>query len=93
MTSTKEILIKAKGLIDAPEKWHKGGAHKFNDALCMCAWAAVVNANNSALSRAMDVVHAQAKELGFSCVQRFNGHKNTTHEDIMALFDRAIAAA
>jgi hypothetical protein len=94
MSTVKENLIAAKALIDTPEKWIKGSFHK---AGCFCAVGALGMASNGnpenwgydereALLRALPV-----DAVAYS-VALFNDDPDTTHADIMALFDRAIAA-
>lgn len=98
MATVKETLIAARALIDTPEKWiksfysnHRGG---------FCALGAVTEVIDcpsayrncrSALQGALPVLPwITSREFG--SVGFFNDHRNTTHSDIMALFDRAIAA-
>ena len=71
--TTKDILIKAKRLIDSPEKWRK-------DALVFSQAA-----------------KKTFQALGFSSdwrdAAKFNDSPDTTHLDIMNLFNKAIERA
>jgi len=98
MATVKENLIAAKALIDTPEKWGKGPNGIDPPPCGKC----VMNACNAAADRTAvefelygvlrDALldgdwHNQSLPLA-----AFNDHPDTTHADIMALFDRAIAA-
>lgn len=97
MATVKENLIAAKALIDTPEKW---GKEEYLDKLsgCMCAYGAIgVTLNTTSWLTAEDSAEASALEDALDeCwgrnVAAFNDAPDTTHADIMALFDRAIAA-
>jgi len=96
--SVRDDLIAARALIDTPEKWHRGSMASF-DGKCLCAMGAIRN-----VLRAQGYTHwisrtplyqnlRAALPRGFNQVPTFNDDPSTTHADIMALFDRAIAAA
>lgn len=85
MATVKENLIAAKALIDTPEKWIKGELSKNG---CYCALGAVQRASNYNV-RTKDALYDALPDVG---IMTFNDDPNTTHSDIMALFDRAIAA-
>lgn len=95
MPPVRENLIAARALIDTPEKWVKD-AHEKDGCYCaMGAIGAVLPRNyhgwvsDTAQYRAL----AAAVPAEFhGNVPNFNDHPATTHADIMALFDRAIAA-
>lgn len=89
MGTVKENLIAAKALIDTPDKWIK---HAFERDGCFCAVGAVRTVQKAETGRALDALYEAADELCGRGVMRFNDAENTTHADIMALFDRAIAA-
>lgn len=96
--SVKENLIKAKALIDTPKKWFKGGP---GDAHAICTYIAVGQACEgrtgpvyAALYKALPWwFKLTAPKWDQKAIIWFNDRKKTTHADIMALFDRAIAAS
>jgi hypothetical protein len=89
--TVRKALIEAKALIATPERWRKDGKFGYGTE-CLCALGAV-NVVGGAVGRGhlrqalMDELPAPWAE-----VASFNDHPFTTHADIMALFDRAIAA-
>lgn len=103
MATVKENLIAAKALIDTPEKWGKGNGfvppHGCFCAESACAEVARISPDYVVkwrLWRALEdalpepwKTRCAAAELS---VHDFNDDPSTTHADIMALFDRAIAA-
>lgn len=98
-------LSAAKALIDTPEKWTQGTVARdangemvehARDAVCLCAFGACrvaigpyadVSPLMEALRRAIPTENAAPTTVSF------NDHPDTTHDDVMALFDRAIAVA
>lgn len=98
MYTLKERLITAKALIDSPEKWGKDFYYESDG--CLCVVGAVGKA--SGLSAAggqwcYSIIDALCSVLPDTAPIRnhlpaYNDHPDTTHEDIMALFDRAIEA-
>lgn len=97
-TTLRDDLIAAKALIDTPEKWGKG-AYIPREG-CYCALGAVAKVADhdpeAAWSddRVKGLWDALAAALpGSRDVPTFNDRPTTTHADIMALFDRAIASA
>lgn len=100
MSSVHENLIAAKALIDTPEKWGKGGWEPKNGR-CLCSVGAVVVATNGnhdfdgAWTPAVLQVDAALENhlpKPFNRVAEYNDDPATTHADVMALFDRAIAS-
>jgi hypothetical protein len=95
-------LRAAKALIDTPEKWAKGTYQSQSGCLCVLGACRKVVFNG-----ALDGDHpgyvGDANPLAFALgdalprgrfsVSDYNDDPATTHADIMALFDRAIAAA
>lgn len=86
--TTAEVLREARALIDTPEKWTKGYR---GERLCAVAaiasaaprdWLPAKYALNRALGREESVV-----------LYRWNDDPATTHADVLAAFDRAIALA
>jgi hypothetical protein len=89
MASVRENLIAAKAIIADSKKWGKGrGAAPPTSGLCALGAAGLSGGwrEPAALEDAMPV-RWQGRP-----VYAFNDHPDTTHADIMALFDRAIAA-
>jgi hypothetical protein len=85
----KEVLIKAKALIDTPEKWCQG---EFRHGPARCARAAVCDTGAFFCERnAAEAVLRSTNPTGF--VTPYNDSKSTTHAGVMAWFDRAIQAA
>lgn len=96
--SVKENLIAAKALIDTPEKW---GREEYLDSVtgCMCVIGSVA-ATMGIAEADVEVSTAEGKSLARALpegwerdtygVVKFNDHPDTTHADIMSLFDRAI---
>ncbi len=106
MTTTAETLRDAKALIDTPAKWtqHADARRSNNipcsyanpDAICFCIVGAVWRASGE-FSKAFHIVPWQAKKEVCRTLRRqllqFNDHPDTSHNDVMAFFDRAIALA
>ena len=97
MSKVRENLIAARALIDTPEKWGKGGYVSATPNVCFCAVGALANANCWSFAevwheRAIDVLYDKLPPNSGGLTV-YNDHPDTTHADIMALFDRAIAAA
>jgi hypothetical protein len=93
MGTLKDDLIAARALIDAPEKWCKGIKSGCNCAMYAIAAISLTRwpDNSAALRRA---VPRSFKRDGLGdLVVAFNDAPDTSHADVMALFDRAIAAA
>lgn len=103
----KDDLIAAKALIDTPEKWRKDD-RDFYDECCCAAIAchrvsrrgrigivageaedAMLQSLYDALDDEWRTVHGEPGVY----VGHYNDAPDTTHADIMALFDRAIEAA
>lgn len=88
------VLIEARELIEKPENWHKGSCFS-DDKESMCAQGAIAR-----------VWLAARDDRGYIGIWHFldrfvpagrlasiyNDHPTTTHADVLALFDRAIAA-
>ena len=104
--NTKEILIKAKGLIDSPEKWTQlawarnsrqiSCAMDNSDAKCFCLGSALILASPPLEPLIVNLeIENQLPEIDgkIPSIADYNDHPDTTHEDIMNLFDKAIAAA
>ena len=105
MASIKENLIAAKALIDTPDKWIKSASQATE---CRCAalaceklametddsglnWEDVVDMWIALYASLPKEFQNEPDDEGVA-IGRFNDHPATTHNDIMDLFDRAIAA-
>ena len=105
--STADILRRAKAIIGTPDKWCHGRSAVSIDGKrgCIgCAIGAAMNASgrwdigmaiDSPAFRLMDaVVPDVARGGGMNRkLYRFNADPDTTHDDVMRAFDRAIAIA
>lgn len=105
MATVKENLIAAKALIDTPAKWLKDD-REYEDSCC--AIVAVNRAFGTGGGWTDDPEAGAAHQALFDqmpkewrpelhgniaeCVGDYNDAPETTHADIMALYDRAIAA-
>jgi len=97
---TSEMLRAARSRIDAPEKWWQNGTGRGDACACQAVWRTREELDlHQDLSDAADL--ALARSLGYRgcdvtdarhCVYAYNDDRATTHADIMALYDRAIAA-
>lgn len=93
MSTLREDLIAAKALIDTPEKWGKGEFEPRPG--CYCAVGAIWKVTDGEGTRYVAPVFALWKVLpgDWTNAAGYNDDPETTHADIMALFDRAIATA
>lgn len=98
--SLHDDLVAAKALIPSPRLWRQGDRHP--DSLCaMMAVGRVTQPGgqsnprfDAARSAMMDALPADSQSRFSSApVVTFNDDPATTHADIMALFDRAIAGS
>mgnify|MGYP006346210075 CR=1 FL=1 len=97
--SVLDALIKARDHISDPAMWYKGGYSDdgrtgAEDGFPCCAMGALVWVNpdvgifcNDAYRPLRDALPAE-----WTSIPYFNDAPATTHADILALFDRAIAA-
>jgi hypothetical protein len=102
--SVRDVLVKARALIATPEKWTKGAlardaggiGYRTDDVVgdrtfaCYCAEGACVAATPEIFlaRRAYDEL---CKFTNGPLVYEFNDSPATTHDDVLALFDTAIA--
>lgn len=105
--SPADQLRAAKALIDAPERWTQGDfSNEYNGIRCFCALGALGEEDEDVLEHPEAVAflrHALPQDWlrtskygamdNGSPIAEFNDSCRTTHADIMALFDRAIALA
>lgn len=101
---TVDLLRKAKDRIGTPDKWGKGEFYaafpgrdlsefeRFPDDCPACAYGASSWATGLKTVTPVDRALEDALPRGFARVDLFNDAPHTTHADVMALFDRAIAA-
>ena len=103
--SLKDDLIAARALIDTPAKWTQkvlartigGNAIGPNqaNAVCFCALGA-----NQRVTREQDRLDAMTDALEAALpddwpnkwIDEFNDHRTTTHEMVLAVYDKAIAS-
>ena len=102
---TSEVLTKARELIEKPEIWTKGEYARDESgnscrptgpfARCFCALGAVKAAGNykGDNNPAAEKLTESLERDRFRWVCLFNDSKDTTHADVLALFDKAIATA
>jgi hypothetical protein len=102
--SAKQLLVAARAVIEKPENWTQaayaregkdGRAVSTNhpDATCFCSIGAVYRAANDLglpRSEALSALGEQADKYGYFTIHSFND--SHTHEEVLALFDDAIAA-
>ena len=91
MATVKENLIAARALIDTPEKWGKGKGN-VGPKGCLCALGALGRVRDADWREADALFDALEGRWEDRSVHAFNDHPDTTHADVMALYDRAIAA-
>lgn len=101
----KEILIAAQAKIEAPERWVKGKFASLADgrkcypdnerAVCFCAEGAVFasGARWAAKAKALRFLRDVAVGDEFTSIPDWNDAPDRTHAEVLAAFDRAIAAA
>ena len=97
--SVLDALIKARDHISDPAMWYKGGYSEFGfigaeNGLPCCAMGALIWAAQD-LQYAHDYYRSALLDAlldGGHSIANFNDAPATTHADILALFDRAIAA-
>lgn len=99
--SLSEDLRAVWALIDTPEKWTKGAyARDANGqsvpsisgfAVCFC----IIGANDRYGQNGFNIDNAVREKIppAFQYLSDYNDHPDTTHADMKALFDRAIAEA
>lgn len=98
--SVKETLVEARKLIEEEKNWVKGaykreGIFPRSPLFCAVGTLREIDGEYEGLARKALGQALQGNGPtgnGWYSVPRFNDHPNTTHADILALFDRAIAA-
>lgn len=95
MRTVKENLIAAKARILDPENWAKGGGNGQTTFCAAVACNEVAHDTPEVFGALCDALPAEFRKdmvIRVGNVFRYNDDPSTTHADIMALFDRAIAA-
>lgn len=103
MQTVKDQLIAARAFIDTPDKWTKNALSKDasgrntrypgGPAVCFCTLGALRQVNNN-FNREMTLMGKLAAHVpgdSFDPVG-YNDDFETTHADVLALFDKAIAS-
>ena len=103
--SAYETLTAARSLIANPESWTQGvyardekgkqtGVWDAN-AVCLCSIGAIAKAANSHLANPIPhPVKSVLEKCGIkNCIDLVSFNDSHTHEQVIALFDRAIATA
>lgn len=93
--SLKDDLVAAKARIDTREKWHQGSYRsRLGNAFCAIGALTAATCDADRLSAGRDALQGAMPSgiKGFPA-GLYNDLPTTTHADIMALFDRAIAVA
>ncbi len=85
-----EDLRAAKALIDTPEKWHQGWYRNGKGAFCALGACREVTHGKGGDASPAATALKEALPDKWPTVVIFNDAADTTHADIMALFDRAI---
>lgn len=103
MTNAAKTLRAAKALTDTPAKWtqHEFARNKDDifvsaldpDACCFCINGAIIRASRNVRSDTLKALLRKALSKPWETITKFNDHPDTTHTDVMAFFDRAIALA
>ena len=95
--NTAAVLIAARAVISDPAMWYQGkwtaSGGWDNDEPC-CAECAIMRASKTLKVNVPNLYIEMCKYTPTKQhVHIFNDRKTTTHADILAMFDRAIAAA
>lgn len=101
MNNITDILVKAKALIDTPEKWIKGSNAEDGNgvvvsledkrAVCFCTVGAVLRVSEDigVECAALDLLYSFVKGE-YDDIPEWNDTYNRTHAEVMAVFDKAI---
>lgn len=101
MKQIKDRIIAARALIDTPEKWTKNAeardaagnpVHRQScTAKCFCAIAALYNVGLGSASCLFHSLKVPGVIDRHGALVVINDREDTTHADILSLFDKAIA--
>jgi hypothetical protein len=99
MTQAGNLLRAAKALISDPKDWTQIGVYVTSNG-CMCAQGALNKAfrwsklNEDLFYEAQEFLHKGVRKLNsYSLITTYNDDLETTHADIMNLFDDAATMA
>lgn len=87
-----EILIKARELIEQPDRWAKGSMV----GKCMCSGSAVDEAGRRfwrARNNAMSILRRSIGVVSLTDLIAWNDAPERTHPEVLAAFDSAITLA
>jgi hypothetical protein len=92
-----EVLVAARELIADERNWIKGEySRRVEGRLCYCAYGAVRTVSDAAdykvFDRAWNALESTVPDKHELSPIHFNDDLDTTHADILAMFDRAIEA-
>lgn len=96
-----EVLVAARELIAEPEHWTKGASARGKSgakvdpdgraAVSFCATGACYRATRRDWRHAPAAIDALQDAVNYSGIVYYNDEPTTTHTDILAVFDKAIA--
>ena len=97
MTHTITILTAARNIIADPDMWYQGGdwtaSGKWNTSEPCCAECAIKRAAHALGVHPFDAIkHTWGFTPNHGGLDKFNDRPATTHADVLAVFDRAIAS-
>lgn len=92
------ILIEARKLLEHPDNWAAGDDVSFSDARQMCVGLAMQKAYRDSNCREPDIINAamlfeRANDIAGRSIVDWNDAPGRTHAEVLAAFDRAIAAS
>lgn len=90
--TTAEVLRAARALIDTPEKWGQGFNSRRPGTCCALEALEAVAQTTGTDHHAADDALRIAVPLSGVYTTTWNDARSTTHADVLAAFDRAIAA-
>lgn len=88
--TTLEVLREARELLSDPAKWTKRGEH--GPRYCTVSAVTEVSGGRADDRATRALYDALPSRWAGQYVHSFNDDPSTTHADVLALFDRAIAA-
>ncbi len=97
-----DVLKGARELLSDEKRWTKGALARDKDghetgiavdpdAVCWCAYGAIEHCNKEGYGAEI-AMNRVVRGLGWPSIGAFNDADSTTHADVLALFDRAIAS-